>query len=86
MSEQEYEKRQDLCRTFIAYKMLGEVTDPIQAARSLFATWGIRVDWHDMSDALCALSSFGKATQTGKFYDGIAEYIVNYHVELSVAK
>jgi len=76
MSEQEYEKRQDLCRTFIAYKMLGEVTDPIQAARSLFATWGIRVDWHDMSDALSYLSRHGTVWQTGKFYDGIAEYRV----------
>jgi hypothetical protein len=77
MSEQEYNKRQDLCQSFITLALVGQLTDPVKAKNSLFARWGIRVDWHDMSDALCALSSFGKATQTGKFYDGIAEYIVN---------
>lgn len=64
-----------VCKDFLRMQHGVEV-DPIKAAMLMLEIWGIRVDWHEMSDALEYLANAKDATRTGRTRDGMSKYII----------
>ena len=55
----------------------GVELDAIKASQLLYEDWGIRIDWHEMSDALEYLVRSKEAcrTETGPY--GLPMYLIN---------
>ena len=68
-------KAQQLCKDFLRMKK-GAVLDAIQASQMLHEHWGIRVDWHELGDALEYLVRSREAERTGTGPDGLTMYFI----------
>ena len=67
---------QKMCADFLRARS-GSIYEAIQAASAMLREWGVRVDWHEMSDALDAMESRGEASRSSYGADGLVEYVIN---------
>ena len=68
-------KTQQMCRDFLKLWCSDEV-EAIQASIRMQEVWGVRVDWHEMGDALEWMTRNGSAERTGTSRTGLALYII----------
>lgn len=72
------EQAQQLCKDFLRMQK-GRVFDPIQAVNEMAERWGVRVDWHEMSDALEYMVDMTlEADRITKSADGFWAYMIVY--------
>ena len=66
-------KQRQLCRDFLRARR-GQEFEAIQAASAMYSEWGIKVDWHEMSDALESLVRDNEAARCGTGPDRLTVY------------
>ena len=69
-------KTRVVCKDFIRHYCKGQVVDSIQASLQLEDVWGLKVDWHEMTNALEALTQSDEAERSGEGPDRHAYYLI----------
>lgn len=65
-----------VCKDFVRMYCKGQEVEAIQASMKMDNVWGMRVDWHEMGDALEALEAAFEAERTGATGEGFALYLI----------
>ena len=65
-----------VCKDFLRMYCKGQEIEAIQASMKMDNVWGIRVDWHEMGDALEALCAAFEAERTGMSTERLALYLI----------
>ena len=68
------QKRQ-ICRAFLELQK-GSVLDAMEAMLRMSDQWGVRVDWHEFSDALDEMVRYDMATVVGLGAGRFVEYLI----------
>jgi len=71
------QQTQQICKDFLRYCCKGQRMDGISAMRAMDDRWGVRVDYHEMGDALEYLACHDEAIRDGCGPDRIACYVIN---------
>jgi len=54
----------------------GSILDAPAASYKMFDLWGIKVDWHEFSEAMDAMTRTGEAAEVGQTRDGRITYLI----------
>jgi len=73
-TDQNARQLQDLLLTFVSVHFSEGHFDAIDVGRLLLAKWGLRVDWHDVSDALERMHAKGQIQHAGFTGDRMTRY------------
>ena len=68
-------KTQQVCKDFLRLHK-GSTFDAMEASWMMMEHWGIKIDWHEMADALQYLLSSNEADHASKGFDRQQRYTI----------